>query len=82
MALVIFIATGTGHTKTESTPMLHKQHGKEKVMVLRYTQYHSESTIFWVAPLVDSKDGIYFAHVVYPSGKPEDFRFCVVKGSR
>jgi hypothetical protein len=35
-----------------------------------------------VAPLVDSKDGIYFAHVVYPSGKPEDFRFCVVKGSR
>jgi len=41
--------------------MLHKQHGKEKVMVLCYTQYHSERTIFWISPLVDSEFGVNFA---------------------
>ncbi len=30
---------------------------------------------------VNSKDGINFCHAVYPLGTPEDFRFCVVKGS-
>jgi hypothetical protein len=41
--------------------MLHKQHGKEKVMVLRSTQFHRENTIFWMSPLVDSKDEVDFA---------------------
>ena len=31
----------------------------------------------WIPPLVNSKDGGRFCHVVSPSGKPEDFRFCV-----
>ena len=41
--------------------MLHKQHGKEKLIVLYYAQYHSESTILWISPLVDLKDGVEFA---------------------
>ncbi len=41
--------------------MLHKQHGKEKIVVLRYTQYHSENTNYWMPLLVDSKDGFDFA---------------------
>jgi hypothetical protein len=43
------------------SPMLQKQHGKKRGMILYYTQAHSESTIFWISPLVDSKDGIDFA---------------------
>ena len=27
-------------------------------------------------PLVNSKDGVDFCHVVYPSGKPENSDFC------
>jgi hypothetical protein len=30
-------------------------------MVCYYTRYHSESTIFWISPLVNSKDGVDFA---------------------
>gem|GEM_PF-1676930 len=30
--------------------MLNKQHAKEKVMALRNTQYHSETTIIWMPP--------------------------------
>jgi hypothetical protein len=41
--------------------MLHKQHGKEKLMVIYYNQYNSENTIFWISPLVVSKDGVDFA---------------------
>jgi len=62
--------------------MLHKQHGKDKLMVLYCIRCHSESTIFWISPFVDSKDGVDIANVVYPSGKPEAFRSFVVKGSR
>jgi hypothetical protein len=64
------------------TPMLHKQHGKEKVMVLRYTQYHSESIIFWVSPLLDSKDGIDFAMLftLWASLSASDFAFRATTG--
>ena len=30
-------------------------------MVRYYNQYHSESTIFWISPFVNSKDGVDFA---------------------
>ncbi len=30
-------------------------------MVCYYTRYHSESTNFWISPLVNSKDGVDFA---------------------
>jgi len=30
-------------------------------MVCYYIRYHIESTIFWISPLVDSKDGVDFA---------------------
>jgi hypothetical protein len=29
---------------------------------------------------LDRRDGGRFCHVVSPSGKPEDFRFCAAKG--
>jgi len=32
-----------------------------KLMVLNYTQFNRNSTIFWISPLVDSKDGVEFA---------------------
>ena len=64
--------------------MLHKQPGKEYLMVRYDTRYHSERIIFWISPFVNSRMGsiLQFCNVVYPSGKPEDFRSCVVKGSR
>ncbi len=30
-------------------------------MVCYYTRYHSESTILWISPFVNSKDGVDFA---------------------
>jgi hypothetical protein len=45
---------------------LHKQHGKEKAMIQYYTQYHGERTIFWISPLVDSKDRVYVAMFFTP----------------
>jgi hypothetical protein len=41
--------------------MLHKQHGKEKLMVSDYTRYHRESTLLMTSSLVNSKDGAVFA---------------------
>ena len=41
--------------------MLHKQSGKEYLMVRYDTRYHSESIIFWISPFVNSKDGVDFA---------------------
>ena len=38
--------------------------------------------MLWITPCVNSKDGVFFCHVVYPPGKPEDFRSCVVKDLR
>jgi hypothetical protein len=29
--------------------MLHKQHGKELLMVRNYARYHSEKTISWIS---------------------------------
>ena len=37
--------------------MLHKQHGKEYIMVRYDTRYHSESIIFWISPFVNSRMG-------------------------
>jgi hypothetical protein len=49
-----------------------------------YNQYHSKTTIFRISPGVNSKDGIDFAMLftLKTTGKPEDFRSCVVKGLR
>lgn len=41
--------------------MLHKQHGKEYLRDCYYNPYYSESTSFWISPLVNSKEGVYFA---------------------
>jgi len=30
-------------------------------MVCYYNQYHDESTILWISPLLNSKDGVDFA---------------------
>ncbi len=30
-------------------------------MVRYYSQYHSENTISWISPIVNSKDGVDFA---------------------
>jgi hypothetical protein len=43
---------------------------------------HIETTISWKSPIVNSKNRVDFCHVIYPAGKPENFRSCVVKGSR
>ena len=62
-------------------------------MVRYYNQYHSENIIFWLFPIVNSKDGVDFALLFTlwaslfelrpnTSGKPENFRSCVVKDSR
>jgi len=41
--------------------MLHKQHGKEWLMVCYHIRYHSTDNILWISPLVNSKDGVDFA---------------------
>ena len=75
------------------TPMLHKQHGKKWLIVRYYTRYRDEHPIFWISLFVNSKDGVDFAMLFTlwaslfelrpnTTGKPEDFRSCVVKGSR
>ena len=57
-------------------------------MIRNYCEYHSKMTNSWIPPLVNSKDGVDFAMLLAlpaprsgPSGKPEDFRFCVAEGS-
>jgi len=41
---------GEGHgMEAALPPMLHKQHGKEQLMVRHYTRFHSESTIFRIS---------------------------------
>ena len=63
------------------------------IMVHYYTQYHSASTNFWISSLVNSPDFAVratmgqegwdrFCQIVYPPGKPEYLKFCVVKGLR
>lgn len=34
-----------------------------------------------ISPRIYSKNDVYFAMQVHPTGKPEDFRFCVAEGS-
>ncbi len=62
-------------------------------MVCYHRQYHIENTSSWISPTVNSKDGVDFAMLFTlwtslfelrpnTTGKPEDFRSCVVKGSR
>jgi hypothetical protein len=41
--------------------MLHKQLGKEYLMVCYNMRYHVGSRIFWISPFVNSKYGIDFA---------------------
>ena len=56
-------------------------------------QYRSDSAITWIFPQVNSSDfalrattgqegWCLFCHVVYPAGKPENFRSCVAEGSK
>jgi hypothetical protein len=64
--------------------MLHKQHGKEKLMVQDYTQFNNDSTIFWISPLVDSNDGVDFAMLftLRESRRTSDPVLSRVRGSR
>jgi hypothetical protein len=64
--------------------MLHKQHGKVKVMVPFYTKYHRESTILWISQFVDSKDGIDFAMLLTlrESRRASDPVLSRIRGSR
>ena len=43
------------------TPTLHKQHGKEELMVCYYNRYHGVNVILWISLLVNSKDKVEFA---------------------
>ena len=58
-----------------------------------YNQYHKGNTLSWIFHQMNSSDFALrattgqegwgqFCHVVDPTGKPEDIRSSVVKGSR
>ncbi len=50
------------------TPVLHKQHGKRKLIVCYYDHFHSEDTIFLDTSNSEFKEWGRFCHVVYPVG--------------
>ena len=64
--------------------MLHKQSGKEYLMVRYDTRYHSESIIFWIPPLVNSKDGVDFAmlYTLRESRRTSDPVLSKIRGKR
>ncbi len=62
-------------------------------MACYFSQYCYDSANLWIYLLVYSSDFALrattgqegwhlFCHVVYPLGKPENFRSCVTKGSK
>ena len=51
-------------------------------MILNYNQYHSKTTNFRISLIGEFEGWDRFSHVIYPAGKPEDFRSFVVKGLR
>ncbi len=70
----------------KSTSTMHKQHGRQYLMLWYYQRYYNECTLLRI-PMgsiqrIGSLDRLFLCHVVYPPGKPEDFRSCVVKGLR
>ena len=50
-------------------------------MTRYYSEYHSDNTNILDIPNSEFKGWGRFCQVVYPAGKPEDFRSFVVKGS-
>ena len=84
MRAVLPLGSEPATEQSSFTSMLHKQHGKEKLMVRYYIRYSSEGTTSWISLLVKSKDGVDFAMLftLRESRKTPDPVLSRVRGSR